>query len=88
MRKQYYVERAASGTVGNCLLWWRKGGKGYGCDLAEAEVFDDDSLEFVSIVMANEKYRVWPKEYIDARTSIHVDHQHLDPDESGVGGEE
>jgi len=76
--KLYYVERSASGYVGNCLLFWRKGGKGYGCDLKEAEVFTVDDLRSIS---RDGKYRVWPKEYIDARATFTVDHQYLELNE-------
>ena len=42
-----YLERQASGYVGNCLLWWKKGTRGYTCDLHEAEVFDSEDLVFL-----------------------------------------
>ena len=76
---KYYVERMASGYVGNCLIWWRKGGHGYGCDLNEAEVFDGDSDKFKDL-MKSDKYRAWPKEHVDESTSVHVDMQRLNFD--------
>lgn len=30
----YYIQN--KGFVGNCLIWWRKGGGGYTCNLDEA----------------------------------------------------
>lgn len=79
----YYVERKASGYVGNCLLWWRKGGQGYTCNIDDAEVFTENNPYFASIAKDG-KYRVWEKEYIDSVTVRHVDHQHLNLDLAGV----
>ncbi len=75
--KMFYVERSASGKVGNCLLWWRTGGNGYTCDIADAEKFSQDDPHLAEILRSS-KYTVWPAEYIDDRTTLHVDHQKLD----------
>jgi hypothetical protein len=80
---KYYVERQESGYVGNCLLLWRKGGCGYGCDVAEAEVFDDADPHFASIAK-DKKYRVWEKDYFDSCASLHVDMQKLNFDLAGI----
>jgi hypothetical protein len=82
---RYYVERRESGYVGNCLLWWRKNGAGYGCDLREAEVFDDSDPQFQGI-LRDKKYRVWEKDYVDGCACLHVDHQRLMMDKAGVKG--
>jgi len=79
MKKQYYIERSQSGFVGNCLLWWRKGGKGYTCDVNQAEVFDGDSLAFIE-TMKSAKYRAWEVSYVLSASSVHVDHQNLNFD--------
>jgi hypothetical protein len=80
---KYYVERAESGFIGNCLLFWRKGGHGYSCDLAEAEVFDDADPSFINITNER-KYRVWEKDYIDACAILHVDSGKLNFNRAGI----
>ena len=83
--KRYYIQRHASRLCGNCLIWWRKGGAGYTCDLDDAEVFDGDSREFRSI-MANspEKYTAWDKDYIDAVAVRHANNERLNHDMKGM----
>ena len=82
---KYYVERQASGYVGNCLLWWRKNGMGYSCNLDEAEVFLCDDKQLIDIRKSG-KYRVWPKKHVDAAACPHVDHQKLNNDFAIHGG--
>lgn len=80
--KQYYVQDARQ-IVGNCMVWYRKGGHGYCCDLDDAEVFDGDSDEFLALIRHNgpasldPKYIPWPKGYIDASAVRHVNRQHV-----------
>jgi len=86
---QYYLQRSEGGYVGNCLLWWRKGGHGYTCDLKEAEVFDEGDTNFRQILtyedgMKHKKYTAWEKNYIDSCASLFVDHQNLNLTLSGV----
>lgn len=82
---KYYIQRHASGFVGNCLLWWRKGGSGYTCDLDDAEVFDEDDVKFqVTMRDGRYKYTAWEKDYIDAHAKRHVDHQYVDVKEGGM----
>ena len=83
--KTFYVERQASGYVGNCLYWWAKDGKGYTCDLDKAHVFLGTDPVFQDIAR-DPKYRVWDKEYIDSCASTHVDHQRINMDLAGVDG--
>jgi hypothetical protein len=78
----YYIQDKRS-IVGNSLTWWRKGGYGYGCNILEAEVFTKERA-WSLIASSGHKYRAWPKAYIDARISHHVDFQHLDDDQSGI----
>lgn len=82
MEELFYIQDKRQ-IVGNSLTWWRKGGHGYGCNLAEAEVFTKERAASL-IASSGHKYRAWPKSYIDARVSQHVDFQHLDDDESGI----
>ena len=83
--QQYYIQREASGYVGNCLLWWRKGHGGYTCDISDAQVFDDNDPKFLS-AMNDSKYRAWKKESVDSAASLHVDHQKLNWRDSFGGG--
>ena len=36
---QYYVQNIERGFVGDNIIWWRKGGHGYTCNLDDAEIF-------------------------------------------------
>ena len=81
---KYYLQRHASGYVGNCLLWWRKGGCGCTCNLDDAQVFDGDDSYFRSAAGDKAKYTAWEKDYIDALAQRHVDHQYLNFDLKGV----
>lgn len=65
--------------VGNAISWWREGG-GYTCNLAKAGVF---TREEAFKRHANRSTDLpWPKDYIDQRTVLHVDPQHLDRGEA------
>ena len=75
---KYYIQRHASGYVGNCLIWWRKGGHGYTCDIDDAEVFDGNDEHFKSVAKDKEKYTAWDKDYIDLHISKHVDSEIID----------
>lgn len=78
--KLFYVQDTRQ-LVGNALLWWRKGGQGYGCNLDEAEVFTEHAARQL-IKSSGYKYRAWPKEYIDARVIKAIDFQHLETDQA------
>lgn len=80
---QYYVQNVERGYVGNNLLWWRKGGCGYTCDLGQAEVFDFEDPKFQSL-LKNKKFKVWERFYIDLCSSRMVDHQSLVLENSGL----
>ena len=81
---QYYIQRHRSGFVGNCLLWWRKGGNGYTCNLDDAEVFDENDKVFQRIAKDKTTYTAWEKGYIDSCAHRHVDHQYVNYDMKGV----
>lgn len=78
---KYYIQRAASGCVGNCLLWWRKGGDGYTLDVDDAQVFDRAAAN--ELVRDDKKYVAWEKDYIDCAAGRHVDHQNVSKKHSG-----
>ncbi len=71
----YYLQDDRQ-IVGNSMLWWREGGKGYTCDLKEAGVFTKENLPIL-----RSSDIAWPKDYIDARTALHVDSQLVRSDE-------
>lgn len=73
----FYVERSASGPVGNHLLWWRKGGCGYTTSLNDAEVFAPEDSELPKLLRSG-KYRLWPKAYVDSLATRCADTQLLD----------
>jgi hypothetical protein len=77
---KYYV---SSGFVGNCMLWWRKDGHGYSCDLLQAEIFNDTDPQLQTIAK-DKKYRIWEKDYILSCASSHVDSEKLDTNKSGI----
>lgn len=74
-RKQYYIENKERGPVGNCLLWWCIDGKGYHCDIRNAQKFS--FKEAREICKGRKKYKMWEVGFIDARTRPHVDAQAL-----------
>lgn len=74
-QKLYYMQDTRQ-HVGNSMMWWRKGGCGYCCDVREAHVFTKDEA------YAQHRMRPtdlpWPKSYIDAHVAHHVDFQRVD----------
>jgi hypothetical protein len=80
---QYYVQNVDAGYVGNCLLWWRKGGSGYTCDLSQAEKFDESDEHLIKL-SKDPKFRVWDRFYIDLCSVRMVDQQSLLMSNSGL----
>jgi hypothetical protein len=81
---QYYIQRHASGYVGNSLIWWRKGGRGYTCDIDQAEVFDGEDDHFKNVANEAAKFTAWEKNYIDSIVSKHVDSENIDYKQKGI----
>jgi hypothetical protein len=81
---KYYIQRHASGFVGNSFVWWRKGGNGYTCNIDEAEIFDGDDPKFQGIAKDGTKYTAWAQDYIDGIAHRHADVQFVDPAMKGV----
>jgi hypothetical protein len=81
---EYYIQRHASGYVGDCLIWWRKGGHGYTCDIDDAEIFEDNDDQFKSVVKDVSKYTAWEKDYIDSVVLKHVSSENVDFTKKGV----
>ena len=79
---KYYVQK--HGYVGNSLMWWRKGGHGYTCDIDDAEVFDGNDESFKRIIKDKEKFSAWEKDYIDLCSSRHVDSEKINYNNKGI----
>jgi len=77
MSKLYYMQDKRQ-YVGNDVLWWAKDGKGYTTDITKAEVWTE--LEAFKQELSRSTDIPWPKDYVDARTKMVVDIQHLDRD--------
>jgi hypothetical protein len=67
--KLYYIQDARS-YVGNSVLWWRKEGQGYTCNLDEAE-----KVESTWVGRSTDK--LWPCNEIDALVYPQFDMQLL-----------
>lgn len=65
----YYLQ--TRGHCGNCYLWWRKGKHGYTTEIREAHEFTKEEA-FAQARMRPDTDFPWPKAYIDARVSHHI----------------
>ena len=89
-RLYYMRDSRPNAIVGNCIMWWRKGGSGYTCNLDNAEVYTESKA--IEMHKSRETDRPYPKDIIDSMAYRHVDHQniiHLEyeeiaPQESGA----
>ena len=77
MEQLFYLQDSR-GYVGNDVLWWAKGCRGYTTDLSKAEVYDFEKVQRMH--NSRETDVPWPKEYIDQRTRPAVDMQYIDRD--------
>jgi rubrerythrin len=75
MSEQLFYLQDSRGFVGNDVLWWRKGGKGYTTDLREAETYTNEEAQHMHFARTSDI--PWPKEYIDAKTRPAVDVQYI-----------
>ena len=75
MSDLFYLQDSR-GYVGNAISWWREGGRGYTCNLAEAGVFTRE--EAFKLHRNRSTDLPWPKEYIDQHARLTVDMQGLD----------
>lgn len=73
----YYIERHASGKVGNCLLFWKEDDRGYTCNLSEARVFSYQEATALVDQGGDSKYTAWNKKHLDSISCLHVDCQKL-----------
>jgi hypothetical protein len=71
----YYLCDTRS-VVGNCLSFWRKEGKGYSCDLNQAEVYTE--AKAMRYHKDRETDVPMPKDLLDSLAHRHIDHQDID----------
>ena len=82
MSELFYLQDSR-GYVGNDMLFWVKGGRGYTTDLRKAEVYTKEKAQFMHD--SRETDIPWPKEYIDAKTRPACDMQYVKQDEALEG---
>jgi hypothetical protein len=75
MEPLYYLQDSRQ-TVGNSMLWWRRDGQGYCCDVREAEVYSKKEAYAQHAMRGTDI--PWPKPYIDQRVAHHIDFQKCD----------
>lgn len=82
MTELYYLQDKRT-HVGNSMMWWETYGHGYVCDIRKAKVWTKEEIDDLwKNGSGGEKYRAWPKAYIDARISHHIDMQHCERDQA------
>jgi hypothetical protein len=79
---EFYLQDSR-GYVGNDVLWWAKGGRGYTTDLSKAEVYSQEDAQAQH--NCRESDIPWPKDYIDAKTRPAVDMQYINRSEALEG---
>ena len=72
---KYYLQDSRQ-YVGNSMSWWARNGKGYTCDIRNAEIYTEEKA--FSRHKSRETDIPWPTDYIDSRISHHIDVQHCD----------
>lgn len=74
----FYLQDKRS-IIGNTLLWWAEGGRGYTTDLDKAQRWSLRELKERGYDDPDHpKYRMWFADYIDERTSRTVDCQKVE----------
>lgn len=71
---EYYLQDKRT-YVGNSMMWWAKDANGYVCDVRKAHVYTKAEAYAQHDMRSTDI--PWPKAYIDARISHHVDMQHV-----------
>lgn len=67
-----YILDVKENVVGNCLLFYRKEGKGYTLDLNEAHEFTEQEAQNY-VKQSHGKYRMWRKDVLEKAAKLHVD---------------
>ena len=81
--KQYYLQDKRS-YIGNSMLWWAKGGRGYTTKIDNAEIWTADQLIKRGYDGEHEKYRIWEKNYVDSLVERTVNSQFTNFEKSGL----
>lgn len=75
MDELYYLQDSRQ-IVGNCFLWWAKGGNGYTSDIDHAATFSKE--EALRQNALRETDIPWPQSYVEKTASRTVDSQRVD----------
>ncbi len=76
MSAQFFYLQDNRSYVGNDLLFWAEGGRGYTTDVSKAAVYTKEAV--IAQNNCRETDIPWPKDYIDVRTRPAVDMQYVD----------
>jgi len=71
----FYVQ---SGYVGNCVMWWAKGNRGYQVDIEKAEMYTKDEILNDFIKAGRKDETIWECSHVDANIQKYVDAQYLE----------
>jgi len=80
MDDKFYIQDCRN-YVGNSMLWWKHGNCGYVCDIREAKVFTKAGAERICKRAAH--FKMWLKEFIDARIEHHISRENMRVIENG-----
>lgn len=80
--KKYYLHNVHAGYVGNCILFWRKKGAGYTCNLDDAETFSFKAAQAVARRCEQGHFKLREKSDLDKIAERHIDMQDLPIEES------
>ncbi len=64
MEKQYYIQNADAGYLGNSIIFWALDRKGYTANLNKAHKFSFEEAKHICEHNPN-KNKAWPVEYIN-----------------------
>jgi len=80
MSDQLFYLQDSRSYVGNDVLWWATGGRGYTTDLRQAETYTKDAAQAKH--NSRETDIPWPKEYINSKSRPAVDMQYINKGEA------
>ena len=77
MRNQLFYVQDSRTYVGNDMLWWRKGNRGYTTNLEEAEIYTKEEIQKKFLGNSvRESDIIWPFEQINSIARRTVDMQY------------
>ena len=74
IKDMYYIQDSRQ-YVGNCVLWWAKGGNGYTCNLLKAALYTEEEAKKICSDRETDIMRLVMK--VDFLAGMHVDIQDL-----------